>query len=1369
MEVAEPEKVVQDLTGAGMNRRRHCCGISIFVFIALLLVSFAYQMHPALAAQEDKEYKTGVPANFPPQYQVDAKTGKPYGFAIEVMDEIARRSGINVRYVVYRNFSDVLAAMQKGEISLIPNVGITEERKKYSDFTAPVETSDIHIFVRSTTNGIKNIDDLTGLKVAVVAENQGYFIMKERGGAELLVYNSMEEALMSLISGNADAMVYPEETLLRVARQSGIEDRIKPVGDRLAEIKRAIGVRKGQPELFNKLDEAVKAFILTPEYEAMYAKWYGKPEPYWNTERVLAAVGIAIALVAVIFFIIHYFSVLRLNRKLRESEEKYRNLVERSNDGILIIQDGLVKFVNVRLAELWGSSVEELLETPIIQHIHPDERDKVMGRYQRRMANENVPPIYETVLLRKDGTTVQAEINAGVISYKGKPADLVMIRDITERKRAEEKILKLNRVYAVISQINQVIVRVRDKDKILGEACRIAVEYGKIQMAWIGMIDEKTNLVNPVAYSGVEDGYLSNIKAISVEDVPAGRGPTGTAIRENRHYVCDDIEKDPRMDLWREEALKRGYRSSIALPIKHFDKVIGAFSIYASLPHFFDSEEIQLLDEVTNDISFALESIEIAKKKNEAEEALRKSEELFRTVLNNAPITIFAIDNQGVFTLSEGKSLEKVNLKPGENVGVSALDMFATLSVIQPNGETINGREVIRRALAGETLTGITDLKGVYFDNQFVPYRDAQGKIIGIIGVSTIITERLRAEKALQESESKYRRLVEGAPDIIYSFSSKRGGIYYSSRVESILGYSVEYLLEHPFLWENSIDQAELERVKLVIQKFISGEPFDIEYRIKDSLGKWHWFQDRSIGKRKEGDEIIIEGIATDITERKRAEEQIKQQREFLNNIFESLTHPFYIIDASNYTIMLANPAARLGELTPDSKCYALTHGRDRPCSGEHTCTLDEVKRTKKPVVVEHIHRDKDGNPMIAEVHGYPIFDNEGNVAQIIEYCLDITERKRTEKEITFLASIVKNVPDAVCSIDLNGNIFSWNRGAEKMLGYKAEEIIGKPITITIPEERAQKELDHCIGILNSQGFFTDYESVRLTKDGRIIPVEITAVALKDREQNITSYTSIIKDITERKKAAEIHLENLRLEAADRAKTEFLANMSHELRTPLNSILGFSELMNQGLAGKLNEKQERYIDNIHSSGAFLLNLINDILDLSKVEAGKIALVIDKLSVPVIIKETLTLIKETAMKHNVKIETELDPALEFIEADKQRFKQILFNLLSNAVKFSKPKGGTVTITAKKEGDMARFSVSDTGIGIKEENLVKLFHKFEQVEPGISGRYGGTGLGLAISKQLVEQHGGTITADSKFGEGSTFTFLLPVAAKKKEEKK
>lgn len=269
---------------------------------------------------------------------------------------------------------------------------------------------------------------------------------------------------------------------------------------------------------------------------------------------------------------------------------------------------------------------------------------------------------------------------------------------------------------------------------------------------------------------------------------------------------------------------------------------------------------------------------------------------------------------------------------------------------------------------------------------------------------------------------------------------------------------------------------------------------------------------------------------------------------------------------------------------------------------------------------------------------------------------------------------------------------------------------------------------------------------------------------LKDPEtKKVVAVTVLSTDITARKKAEDIRIENERLLISNRSKSEFIANMSHELRTPLNSIIGFSELLKKKIRGELNKKQERYVENVLNSSKFLLNLINDILDISKVEAGKIELIIERVSVPVVISETLTLLKERAAQNKVALVKELDPELDFIEADKQRMKQILFNLLNNAIKFSKTEGGTVKVISKKEGGTAVISVSDTGIGVREEDLGKLFREFEQINPEITRKYGGTGLGLAISKKLTELHGGTMMVESRYGEGTTFTFTLPIEAR------
>jgi signal transduction histidine kinase len=287
---------------------------------------------------------------------------------------------------------------------------------------------------------------------------------------------------------------------------------------------------------------------------------------------------------------------------------------------------------------------------------------------------------------------------------------------------------------------------------------------------------------------------------------------------------------------------------------------------------------------------------------------------------------------------------------------------------------------------------------------------------------------------------------------------------------------------------------------------------------------------------------------------------------------------------------------------------------------------------------------------------------------------------------------------------------------------------------------------------------------VHQRRDGSKIEASLTISPLYNPNSRIIGLSCIIREITHHKRAEEIQNENMRLALSIRAKSELLPALSHDLGTPLNAIMGFSELLKQKIPGELNEKQEKYVDDIIISANRMLDIVNDVLDLGRAETGKIDMVVEKFPVHFTIDETASLVKEKITKHNVVLKKEIDPELEFIEADRQRFKQILFNLLSNAVKYSKPEGGTVKIMSKKEGDVARFSVSDEGIGIREEDMGKLFIPFEQLQLGIASKYGSTGLGLVVTKKLVEMHGGTITAESRFGEGSTFTFSLPIGIKK-----
>ncbi len=384
----------------------------------------------------------------------------------------------------------------------------------------------------------------------------------------------------------------------------------------------------------------------------------------------------------------------------------------------------------------------------------------------------------------------------------------------------------------------------------------------------------------------------------------------------------------------------------------------------------------------------------------------------------------------------------------------------------------------------------------------------------------------------------------------------------------------------------------------------------------------------------------------------------------------------------------------------------------------------------------------------------------------------DLKEAKDIiERQGRFSRTVINSMNDALSVIDVtNLRIVGVNPIFLKIYGLKEEDVIGKPCyKITYQRSQPCQPPDDICPLVETlkTGTPSTVEHVHY-RDGKKMYEEVSTSPITDESGKIIEVIHVARDITERKRAEEIQRENERLILANQAKSDFLAVMSHELRTPLNKILGFSDLLKQSRAGALNENQATYVDNVLSSGKHLLNLVNGILDFTRIESGKMEMLYEKFSVPQTVDETLELIQTGAEKRNVILKKEIEPQLEFIEADKRKFKQVLFNLLSNAIKFSKPEGGLVTVRAKRTGDMAEFSVSDTGIGIKEEDMGKLFRVFQQVDSGISRKYGGTGLGLAITKQLVELHGGTTRAESKYGEGTTFTFALPLSANKPVEK-
>lgn len=370
----------------------------------------------------------------------------------------------------------------------------------------------------------------------------------------------------------------------------------------------------------------------------------------------------------------------------------------------------------------------------------------------------------------------------------------------------------------------------------------------------------------------------------------------------------------------------------------------------------------------------------------------------------------------------------------------------------------------------------------------------------------------------------------------------------------------------------------------------------------------------------------------------------------------------------------------------------------------------------------------------------------------------DITLRKESErliqKEREILSALLEKSLCGILLIDASSHkIVDVNPVAIKTIGKSKREIVGNICHQFI----CPTEVGKCpISDLGQTVDNSEKKMINARKE--IIPIlkSVVPVTIEGKDYFVECFI----DLSESKRTEQKLLQaKLDAEAASRAKSEFLANISHELRTPLNSIIGFSDILYERLYGDLNEKQLKYVSNISVSGKHLLGLINNILDLSKVEAGKMELNYSEFSISSVFDEVKSTISPLAQAKNLEMEFRIDTDLEYIQADKSRLIQILYNLTSNAVKFT-PDRGKISIYCKKSGNRAIFSVTDTGIGISSENQKYLFEPFKQIDSGMNRQYGGTGLGLALVKQFVDMHKGRIWFTSVQGKGSTFIFELPV---------
>ena len=454
----------------------------------------------------------------------------------------------------------------------------------------------------------------------------------------------------------------------------------------------------------------------------------------------------------------------------------------------------------------------------------------------------------------------------------------------------------------------------------------------------------------------------------------------------------------------------------------------------------------------------------------------------------------------------------------------------------------------------------------------------------------------------------------------------------------------------------------------------------------------------------------------------------------------------------------------------------ALVFKASRGIEDIYELTYIRKDRSRFPAVVSVTAlRDNDD-----AIIGYLLIGTDNTARQLVE-----EERMKLDQRLRdqhfYTRSLLESNIDALITTDPRGIISDVNKQMEALTGCTRDELIGAPFKNYFTDSAlAQAGINRVL----AEGTIRNYELTARARDGTLTVVSYNATTFHDRDRVLQGVFASARDMTELKEFEQaLQQKNAELEDASRMKSQFLANMSHELRTPLNAIIGFSEILHDGLLGEMTEQQRGFIGDIFSSGTHLLSLINDILDLSKVEAGKMLLDLEPVTIPSWLRNSLSIVREDAADRNIHLELTGEADLGVFHADARKVKQIVYNLLSNAVKFT-TNGGRVTLRADlvARSDMGvlstgwtgrsflpaasdfdeflQVSVTDTGIGVEADDLEQLFRPFSQIDSGLARKFEGTGLGLAMVKLLADLHGGGVAVESQPGAGSCFTVWLPL---------
>jgi hemerythrin-like metal-binding protein/PAS domain S-box-containing protein len=620
----------------------------------------------------------------------------------------------------------------------------------------------------------------------------------------------------------------------------------------------------------------------------------------------------------------------------------------------------------------------------------------------------------------------------------------------------------------------------------------------------------------------------------------------------------------------------------------------------------------------------------------------------------------------------------------------------------------------------------------------------------------------IRRTRDLEESEIRQVELLNHTSSVIYIKEPEGRYLFINRKFEELFQISNDELkgkTDYDIFPTDTADAFLANDLKAMNQL----RPLEIEETISEDDGEHTYMSSKFALRHRSGEVYAVCGVSTDITDRTRAEEELRKSEQRHRSLINTLPVCIHEIDLDGNLVSMNPAGLKMMGVEGESEICGLRY-LDVPIAGDRKRISDLLDRAFRGERSTFEFSADGGSELLHFSSCFePIKDGQGNVNKLIGVTEDITERKRREILIRErderYRSAIESAHDGFWLVDMEGNILDVNDAYTKRSGYSRDELLSMHVSDLEANEDKEQIVIHSKKIIKQGSDL--FVSTHRTKNGDIWPAEISASFV---EQQGGRFFSFIRDITDRK-IAEEHLHTIKNEAekANQAKSEFLASMSHELRTPMNAVLGFAQLLQYDPEHPLLPEQNENVEHIIEGGKHLLDLVNEVLDLAKIEADQFAFSVEDVNANDIISECIKLSVPLGNHRKIKFQNQFDDKpVSLLLTDQVRFRQVLINLLSNAVKYNTDEGTVIVDGYETDDDFLHISVTDTGVGIAGEDFEGLFQMFHRLGADPLKAREGTGIGLTVSKLLAEKLAGRIGVDSTVGEGSSFWIELPLAS-------